>query len=161
MIVFDNILPHLPPILRGVEQWRAWLRVLSAPLQTVSNDVDSYENNTRYELQFNGQVMYLEHRLNDAFDNALRRIYIDDPQPTNIQPTVITNRADNQPTLIVRNRGEASTQTATFYNIVELQTRFDFVVFVPTSIHTTSQNALRSTVNYYRVAGKIWTFQTF
>lgn len=161
MIVFDNILPHLPPILRGVEQWRAWLRVLSAPLQTVSNDVDSYENNTRYELQFNGQVMYLEHRLNDAFDNALRRIYIDDPQPTNIQPTVITNRADNQPTLIVRNRGEASTQTATFYNIVELQTRFDFVVFVPTSIHTTSANALRSTVNYYRVAGKIWTFQTF
>ena len=160
-MIVDKLLPQLPPILRGVEQWKAWLRVIAAPMQTVSNDLDGYESATRYKLQFNGQVIYLEHRLNASFDPMEHRIYIDDPQPTNTQPNVLTNRADNQPTIVVRNRGEANTVTVGVYNIAELQKPFDFVVFVPLSIYTNFQNTLRALVNYYRVAGKVWTFQTF
>jgi len=127
-MIFDTLIKDVPPILRAVEQWRAWVRVLSTPLQTLNNDIEAYKTKIRYELQFNGQVIYLEHRLNDAFDPTLRRIYIDDPLPTNIQPNIVTNRADNQPTIIVRNRIEGSSITVGLYNIIEIQTRWDFVV---------------------------------
>ncbi len=158
-MIFDELIKDLPSVLRVVEEWRAWLRVMAAPMQLVENDIGSYKNKIRYELQFNGQVVYLEHRLNDAFDAVQRRIYIDDPLPTNIQPNIVTNRAERQPTIVIRNRGEAS-PTVTFYNISELQTRWDFVVFVPSSVYAAYQINLRSIVNYYRVAGKVWTFQT-
>jgi hypothetical protein len=158
MVIFDKLKAHLPPILRGVQTLIAWLRVLAAPLQVLSQLYDLYLVFKRYELTFNGQVIYLEHRLNDEFDDDLRRIYIDDPQPTNIQPRIVTNRAENQPTLTFYNRADNQT-TIILYRQAELQTRFSFVVFVPTSILNNYQNAIKSVVNFYRIAGVNWTFQ--
>lgn len=160
MTLFDEIRVQIPEILRQ-SRLLALIRALLSALQIVQTAVEALVASKRYELAFNGQVIYLEHRLNDGFDNSLRRIYIGDAEPNNVQPSVVTNRNEAQPTIIVRNRGEVSAVTLTVYNTIELQTQWDFIVFVPISIYTSSQNTIRALVDYYRLAGKIWTFQTF
>ncbi|MBL7813400.1 MAG: hypothetical protein JNL70_00240 [Saprospiraceae bacterium] len=160
MILFDEIKPQIPEVLRK-PKLSGFVRALLSALQTVQTNLEAFILAKRYELSFNGQVIYLEHRLNDGFDSTLRRIYIGDAEPNNVQPSIVTNRSEGQPTIIVRNRGEVSTVTVSVYNTAELQAQYDFIVFVPTSIYTSYQNELRAIVNYYRVAGKIWTFQTF
>jgi hypothetical protein len=159
MVVFDNLKAHLPPILRGLQTWMAWLRVLAAPLEFVYQAYLTYAHETRYRLQFNGQVIYLEHVLNDSCDTNQRRIYIDDPQPTNIQPRIVTNRADNQPTITFYNRAD-NLPTVILYRQAEIQTRFSFIVFVPNQILGNQQKYLRSIIEFYRIAGINWTFQS-
>jgi hypothetical protein len=159
MIIFDQLLKHVPPILRGVETLRAWWRVLSASLEFVYQAFSFYANQKRYTLQFNGQVIYLEHVLNDKFDNSLRRIYIDDQQASNVQPLILTRRSEQQSTVIFYHKIESNAVGSVIFRQTELQTRCSFVVFVPTSILTNNQNALRSLVNFYRVAGVNFIFQ--
>jgi hypothetical protein len=159
MILFDEIRVQIPEILRQT-RLLAFVRALLSALQVVQATLEGFIFNKRYELRFNGQVIYLEHRLNDGFDNDLRRIYIGDAEPNNVQPTIVTNRYEGQPTLIVTNITELQ-DTSVFYNTSELQSPFDFIVFVPTGVLTGQENSLRALVDFYRIGGKIWTFQTF
>jgi hypothetical protein len=159
MIIFDELVKHLPPILRGVETLKAWLRVLAASLEYIYQAFLTYANQKRYTLQFNGQVIYLEHVLNDTFDGFQRRIYIDDQQASNTQPLILTRRNDHQPTITFYHKIEANSISQIIFRQQELQTRVSFVVFVPTSILSIHQNALRSLVNFYRIAGVNFIFQ--
>ena len=159
MTLFNEIRAQIPEILRQT-RLLAFVRALLSALQTVQASVEAFIASKKYQLTFNGQVIYLEHRLNDGFDNTQRRIYITDAQPSNVQPTIVTNRNEGQPTLIVRNITEGVV-TSVFYNTVELQTRFDFIVFVPTSVLNNNQNDLRALVNFYKIGGKNWIFQAF
>jgi hypothetical protein len=159
--IFESNKIHLPPVLRSVASMVAFVRTIFAPLQILSTDFDGYTEGVNYDLQFNGQVIYLEHWLNDLHDATQRRIYISDPQPSNILPTVVYNFGENQPTTIVRNHGESGA-TARVYNHEELATRYDFVVFIPLSIWTTEREKLiRAQVNRKKQAGKMFVIQTF
>lgn len=159
--IFQSNKKHLPPVLRSVESIVAFVRAVFAPLQELATDFDAYTEGVNYDLQFNGQVIYLEHWLNDLHDSTQRRIYISDPQPSNILPTVVYNYGENQPTMTVKNDGESGA-TARVYNREELATRFDFIVFVPLSIWTTDRDKLvRAQVTRKKQAGKSFTIQTF
>jgi hypothetical protein len=97
--------------------------------------------------------------LNDAFDATQRRIYIDDQQASNTQPLILTRRNEQQPTVIFYHEIESNTTSRIIFREQELETRCSFVVFVPTTILNNNQNALRSVVNFYRVAGVNFIFQ--
>jgi hypothetical protein len=157
MTLFNEIRVQIPEILRQI-RLLAFVKALLSALQAVQTTLEAFIASKKYELQFNGQVIYLNHRLNDFCDSSQRRIYISDPQPSNTLPTIVTNKSESQPTLVARNKSE-NVATAIFYNTSELQTRFDFVVFVPTNVLNIHQNALRALVNFYKIGGKTWTFQ--
>lgn len=59
-----------------------------------------------YDLQFNGQIMYLEYVLNDLFDNNLRRIYINNTADNSAR-LFIFNKVEGQPKHYVFNKWNA------------------------------------------------------
>ena len=162
MNIFNTIKQHIPTKLRLSLTIAAFVRTIISSLQTLSNDFDAFSNAIRYDLKFDGRVIYLEHWLNDTFDNTLRRIYIVDPSPSNTIPVVVFNYSEGQPSnMIVRNYGETGATAAT-YNRSELQTRFDFVIKVPFSIGTSvNQKTITAMVNRKKQAGKMFAIQTF
>ncbi len=54
-----------------------WANVFIAPVRVLYNTFLQYRLDALYKLNFNGQIIYLEHVLNDRFDNIGRGIYID------------------------------------------------------------------------------------
>lgn len=145
-----------PPHLRDnltLNLYQAMLKPLDELLQSFY----AYFSQTEYELLFNGQRIYLEHVLNDAFDSTNRGIYIEDV--VGIETTWIFNTSeDNDPTFI-SNVGEAI-DPVYLWNQSELDNEFDFIVFVPAAL-TYSLPAFQKVVNRYRLASKRWTIQTY
>ncbi len=159
--IFEIAKKDVPSVLLLSEQITAYLRSIFAPLQTLSDDFDGYSEAIDYDLQFDGRVIYLEHWLNDLHDPFQRRIYISDPQPSNLLPTIVHNFSENQPSTVIRNHGETGANTV-IYNRSELATRFDFIVFIPLSIWTTDrEKRIKSQVNRKKQAGKMFAVQTF
>ncbi len=66
----------LPTFLRRVKLFM-WLQVLITPIRELYNNFLKYRKQVNYKLSHNSQVCYLQKVLNDAFDNELRRIYIE------------------------------------------------------------------------------------
>jgi hypothetical protein len=150
----------IPAQIRGVKNVD-WIGALLAPIQSLNVLFNEYVLGTRYDLSFNGQVVYLEHVLNDMFDDVSRRIYIDDPSGQQVYTPYVFNRVEQQPPLIVTNKSEAL-PTPFLYNTPELVVSTDFVVNVPTSVlNATVQNQMKALINKYRIAGKRYTFATF
>ena len=61
----------------------AWLNVIIKPVKDLYDAFILYRATALYKLNFNGQIIYLEHILNDVFDNANRGIYIDNTADLN------------------------------------------------------------------------------
>lgn len=57
----------------------AWLRVFVYCIKYVYGLFMTFRADRAYRMAHNSQVCYMGAVLNDAFDNTLRRIYIDDP----------------------------------------------------------------------------------
>lgn len=69
---------NLPVRLRQTVQY-AWLKVLLRPVMFLAGLFKANREANIYDLKHNGQVCFMEAVLNDTFDPALRRIFIDDP----------------------------------------------------------------------------------
>lgn len=150
----------IPGRIRG-GKFKDWIGALLAPLQSLNVSFSEYVSATRYDLAFNGQVIYLEHVLNDQFDDADRRIYIDDPAGQQVFTPYVFNQVEQQPAIILRNKSEAE-PTPFLYNQPELVVTNDFVVHVPVSVFSpTVETQMKALINKYRIAGKRYTFQTF
>lgn len=139
----------LPPFIRTpilISFLRAPFRVLN----TVLTDFYSFYEAKKYELTFNGEVIYLEHLLNDQFDDVLRRIYIDDAEQT---PSIywFNVSEDNEETFLFNN-SETSDELYLF-NSATFFTDYDFIVFVPIGL-VYDANLMKYYVNKYRCAGK-------
>ena len=76
----------------------AWLASLLQPLQELNDKFAFYAKTTHYDLNFNGQVIYLEHVLNDSYDDLLRRIFIKDPDLLAFDNFFLFYKAENQQT---------------------------------------------------------------
>lgn len=158
--VFQFLIPYRIRQSRMVE----FMGALLAPLQTVNGYFSAHVDMIRYDLKFNGQVMYLEHVLNDQFDDTLRRIYIDDPSGQQIFTPYIFNRIEQQPPLHLFNVADAKPvdENIVLRNTVELVVTTDFVVHVPAGIfNPTMEVQMRDLIDRYRIAGKRYTFDTF
>ncbi len=163
MNLFLNILELLklliPTKIRG-EKFEAWIGSLLQPIQSLNTDFSDWGEDVRYNLRFNGEVMYLEHILNDQFDPVDRLIYIDDPD-TYIDENFVFNKLEPETTLIVYNKAEA--QPSLFlYTSDDLSQNVDFVVYVLVSIFNPANEVqMRGIINKRRPAGKRYKFETF
>lgn len=137
----------------------AFLKAILKPVQLLEDNFVALVSKSRREANFTGQVIYLEHLLNDKFDPTQRRIYIDDGQE-NILPPFVFNKIEDRPNYLY-NKSENKPKFY-LYNKSEFFTSADFVVFVPSSILTASlQIEIERQVNYYKQAGKIFEVQGF
>jgi hypothetical protein len=162
MSIKDLLTQNTPPRLQSFERLNAWFEVLVSPSYFLKNLYDNYVNGERYKLQFNSQVMYLEHRLNDQLDPIERRIFLDDTLDSQVLPTVIYRKTDRQPsTIIFRKSDNAGANRAVVWRKSDLNFDADFVVFIPSVLDIPeAKRDIRNIVNFYRVAGRRFIIQT-
>lgn len=139
----------IPKQLRN-ERLMAFVNALIAPLQQLNTAANDWANSVFYDVQFNGQVVMLEHLLNDTFDDTSRRITITDGEPT-ATPT-LRNKIEARPTMIIRRWNEDGTP-----NILR-PASFDRPNFVVNrngaNIDPTKATAI---INRYKIAAKTFT----
>lgn len=162
---FREVFKHLiPGPIRGTK-FTDWIAALLQPIQTLNEDFAEWGADRRYDLSFNGQVVYLEHVLNDQFDPVDRSIYIDDPAGTQIFTPYVFNVEEQQPPLYVYNVADGldTDENLVFYNNSEIYTTDeDFIVHVPAGIFNPINEVLmRDLIDKYRIAGKRYDFETF
>ncbi len=155
-IDFNSSTDKLVPLSKKKNKILAFLYLILHPLKAVNILFDQYKATTNYKLIFNGQVIYLEHYLNDLYDNTLRRIYIEDT--ANIDYSYIYNQAELLPTLMVYNAAE--NVPVYIYNNSEAVDNIDFIIKIPIGV-TFNESVLRTQIDYYKIAGKKYTIETF
>jgi hypothetical protein len=150
----------LIPKFARTQTVKDWVQALLNGLQGTNEAFTDYVNETFYLTSFTGQVVYLEHILNDRFDAALRRIYIEDGNLLPLPP-YLYNKIEQRP-LDLHNKSEASPHKIYLYNKQEYLTSLDFIVFVPTAILTTElELRIKAIVKRYKLAGKRFAVQPF
>jgi hypothetical protein len=148
-----NLLPHF---LRG-EKNLAWLYSIQQPLKALNTIFVSFRTNTLYRLQFTAQIIYLEHYLNDQFDQVGRGIFIDNIEETDF--TFTFNKIEEKPALYYYNDSEA--QPAKYlYNTQELLEGENYIVKVPVAV-TFDELVMRSKIDFYNNAGKNYLIETY
>lgn len=133
-----------------------FVRAALSPLNVKRNEFYSFFDSIKYDLTFNGQVIMLEHLLNDKFDNEERRIYIEDA--IQIPELLLYNISENNELKYIYNKLESKPATY-LYNKLEYDNEFDFTVFVPSDIsdYLIEMNFL---LNKYKLAGTRYQIKT-
>jgi hypothetical protein len=150
----------VPPDLRQ-SRLLAFLNALLAPLQEVNQRFIDLVGVLFYKTSFNGQVIYLEHLINDAYDNEQRRCYIDDPSGILQQPLYVYHKYEGQIDPVIYTKAENGTQPI-IYGETEDDLLPDFIVYMPADAYTSlNEPNLRAIINQYRIAGKRYTIETF
>lgn len=159
VVFYIYCLGLLPSFLRG-QRTKDYMKALLKPLQDFNDSFVIYVNNTFYLTSFTGQVIYLEHILNDLYDDPLRRIYITDGIIIPLPP-YIYNKIEERPRFVY-NKAEASPNKTYLHNKIEYQTSYDFVVNVPVGILTVAlETKIKATVRRYKLAGKRFIVDPF
>jgi hypothetical protein len=78
-VAWDSLADKLIPVRLRKSIQLGWLMVQLRPMVAINSLFASQRGIDLYVLKHNGQICYLQAVLNDAFDNADRRIYIDGP----------------------------------------------------------------------------------
>lgn len=139
---------------------KAFVIVLIGPIVSIYNALILFRDAILYKLTITPQVVYLEKMLNDRYDGTLRRIYIVDGKV--YDPLYLYMKSELKP-LIIYTTGEISISKPKQFlytkgegNIVT----FDFVVMVPAGLPY-NLNEMVSLIKTYKLAGKLFTIQTF
>jgi hypothetical protein len=139
----------------------AIVQVLLSPLQRLLDMYNTHIAQKRYELSFNGQVVYLEHILNDTYDNTQRRIYISDIDPLDNAPAIIYNFSDNTETAIIYNLGDTqANQSLITFNAVDIENQYDFIVNVPNDL-SDKNLSIGKMIDQYKEASKHYLIVNF
>lgn len=147
-IVEENISPRLRKTFT-VEL----LKSLASPLARTFSSFYSFFNETKYDLQFNGQVIYLEHILNDKFDDVDRGIYITDMFQT-FEGCVLFNEIEqNEETIIYNEIEDSGEGYVLLYTELEESTWPDFIVNVPSAVNFEDVK-MKAYLNKYKISGK-------
>lgn len=156
---FKAVFASLIPLSFRSAKITDWMGANLAPLQSLNETFADWADGIRYNVSFTGQVIYLEHALNDRYDSTLRRIYIEDPSGTQVLTTTLYNQIEQQAQTIMWNKAEAQ-PSPIFRNLAEVfTTGDDFIVKIPSAINTTiNQAKMRRLIDRYRTAGKRYSF---
>lgn len=130
-----------------------WLRSLMAPLQSLNAQFVAYTEDVRYRLNLTGQVIYLEHYLNDLYDNVERRIYITDGDA--ILPVFVYNKSELQEPVKIYNKSELQ-EPIYLTNKEEYDGNVDFIINIPYDTTTTPilLDKIKASTNIYKPAGR-------
>lgn len=137
-----------PPRLRSYE-WMSLIHVMNTPFKHSLNAFYALYEQKRYEIAFNGQVMNLEHVLNDYFDNILRRIRIADYSVT---PLYLFNLAEDNEVTYLFNSDEVADPV--YLNNQEEASGL-FIIYVPIG-QITNYNLFNSIATKYKLKGKTY-----
>lgn len=138
-------------IEEGDNRHLAWIRSLVAPIQKLNDWFSSYAAGIVYHLNLTGQVIYLEHYLNDLFDKEIRRIWIEDG--TLVLPPFLYNKADNADIFYLYNKG--GNDPFYLYDKADYDVQEMFIVHIPADLPLDQylENRIRAAVNRYKQAG--------
>lgn len=156
IIDFNNLINKLLPISKRKDRVVAFLYLILHPIKTINILFDLFKKDIDYKLIFNGQVIYLEHYLNDLYDNTNRGIYIVDGSRTN--QNYVYNRAEQIPSLVLYNRAENT--PVYFINNNEVVEEVNFIIKVPSSV-VFNEKIMREQIDIYKSAGKKYIIETF
>jgi hypothetical protein len=127
----------------------AWVKALTAPIDVLYKNFETYQDSITEKLSHNSQVCYLERILNTKFDPDLRRIYIKDgtqfgklyiyTEPE-LKPKYLYNASENKPLYVRKTE--------------EYKGGADFIVVFPAALSGTNKFAIRALVDYYKLASK-------
>lgn len=156
----------LPPFLRG-NIMIAWLSALSKPIEQLYVSFMSYRAATMIKVSYNSQVIYLEKLLNDTYNSGgTLPIYIYDTANTQVE--YLANKAEGYQSPYIYNKSEPDTGSWYIGNKSEYNAQYDFIIMVPATLYATllldgSTGLLNMTalVNFYRLAGKRFTIQSY
>lgn len=152
MINIDfNVLKNLivPPVHKVLEILN-YLDCGLRPIQTLHDNFQDYYERKHYELQWNGQITYLTHVLNDQFDVLNRRIHIEDYNAG--EDVYLWNKSESNELTYLFNANENELPVYLFNN--QEQT-IGFIVYVPQG-QINNYDALRSWINKYKLASKTY-----
>ncbi|HRO76660.1 MAG TPA: hypothetical protein PLP27_10990 [Crocinitomicaceae bacterium] len=141
----------LPPLLRR-EELMLYLQAALKPLRQLHDVFQTFYTVKRYELAFNGQVIYLEHLLNDKFNpSATPKIYIEDM--TISEPFYLYNDLENAEPVYLWN---ASEDEEPVYLFNQAEYAVGFIIYVPMGV-VTNWNEFRYWVDKYKLKSKEYT----
>jgi len=157
-IDFQDIINKLLPAAFRNSNIKELLFAMIKPLKDLNTSFKSHKDVIDYDLQFNGQTMYLKHVLNDLFDPTLRRIYIEDTSIIN--NVYVATKAEGSVTLYLATKAETTAPVVYLETLSEQVNQIHFKVRVPIAL-TFSSIKMRTLVDKYKLAGKNYTIQTY
>lgn len=153
---FSDIVAKLLPIELRKDWLKRYIKAALQPLQNINTYFFQLVNDTDYKLAFNGQVIYLEHILNDRYDPINRGIYIEDG--ANVVYTYIYNVLETKPPLFIYNKSEGN--PTYLKNRTEHTTTVQFIIKVPLAV-SYDEYIMRLLVDTYKQAGVIYSIETY
>jgi hypothetical protein len=143
----------LVPVKIRKDRMAEWISALLQPIQSLNVRFVQLVVDVRYRMNFNGQVIYLEHILNDVFDSVSRGIYIDDDGTTAVENYVYNVP---EPTVFLRNKAETQPTIILFNSIEFNELNGDFVIHVPSYIvlNADVERQIRKIVDRYKHVGR-------
>jgi hypothetical protein len=145
-----------PPRLRSTELMEVVQTIGSAFAFTLEKLYEEAEIR-RYETAFTGQVIYLEHLLNDLFDLDLRRIYITNNAIG--QSVYLFNKVEGNEPVYLYNKSEIP-PNAPLYLVNKTEFFYSFIIHVPNGI-ITNWDEFRAWVDKYKLKSKMYIIQIF
>jgi hypothetical protein len=155
-INFKKLIQIIVPYFLFKEKLRDYLFAATKGLETVHGFFKTFRIKSIKDLQFTGQLVYLEHILNDDFDNGVRGIYIINVNVN--QFNFVYRKIENKPVYLSR-KSEGATP---FYLSRRAEYGFivDFIVNVPIAVVFDS-NQMKALINKYKLAGKRYKIETY
>lgn len=137
-----------------------WIKALLSPLQTLFNAFSNFANDGIYRLHITGQVIYLEHYLNDQLDNTQRRIYIGDGDLT--LPPYLYLKVDSKP-IVIYNKADGETPYYLYSKKDYEIGQTTFIIYIPTDLPLTEEleALIRSLVDPFRKAGSLYKIENY
>jgi len=145
----------------------AWIKVWSSGFKRLEGIFINYRSKTLFYLAHNGQVIYLEHILNNRFnpdqnsadpDYEGNGIYIEDGLSNS--ETYIFNTSENGANTFLHNSSEGQFDEVYLYNSIEMQPLVGFIIWVPDTF-VIDENELKALVNGLKLAGKLYTIKYY
>lgn len=138
----------LPSDLRAFHA--TWLYALLSPLKWLNSRFVEFTGDIRYKMVFNGQIILLEHILNDMFDPVDRTIIILDGDLS--LPIYAYNESES---IDVYSYDESESDPSPYSYDENESLGVHFIVQVPGTIPTDNVQLI-SIINYYKPLGKTY-----
>ena len=137
------------------------LRSMIAPVQDISDDMNTLQTNTLEFLNYTGQHKAMEEYLNDLYDPSLRRIYITENDIAGIDAVNLYQSGEVNPEpYTFYQSGEVNPGPIAFYQSGEAVVDDNFTVNIPSSI-VYDADRINSQIRNYIEASKNWDIVTF
>lgn len=158
-INFNYIIIIILPIYLRLKKQIAWLKVIIFYLRKTYENFVAFRTLNLYDINFTGQLMYLEKKLQDTFSCPL--LYISDGIV--VLPFYLYNKSDGELPVYFYNKSEEEPPVYLF-NKFEITQQADFIVNIPITCYNNFSNddinKLHSIINYYKTFGKNYKIKT-